>query len=211
MSCSEHRNVHSLLAASSPSGSPTITSTCCPVTASGGICVVSRIDCSHHTGKTRLADACKWVSNFWLLLSLPSLVFIVPVSHVSLQVSRAEIGSSAPIVSIPTTTLGAEKNIAKSSLFNSGHFVSTPWAHPLLLLSAAKTENMLAWNHSAVDQDWFQALVAAVDHRVHDLLANQVHLVVPVKSKHGSRVAPIYGGESRSFHLTYVSFHVILR
>jgi len=172
---------------------------------------VSRIDCSHHTGKTRLADACKWVSNFWLLLSLPSLVFIVPVSHVSLQVSRAEIGSSAPIVSIPTTTLGAEKNIAKSSLFNSGHFVSTPWAHPLLLLSAAKTENMLAWNHSAVDQDWFQALVATVDHRVHDLLANQVHLVVPVESKHGSRVAPIYGGESRSFHLTYVSFHVILR
>ena len=135
MSCSEHRNVHSLLIASSPSGSPTITSSCCPVAASGGICVVSRIDCSHHTGKTRLADACvcavlsksfyqsqgstiggkkhldigllktcKWVPNFWLLLSLPSLVFIVPVSHVSLQVSRAEIGSSAPIVAIPDKT-----------------------------------------------------------------------------------------------------------
>ena len=55
-------------------------------------------------------------------------------------------------------------------------FRSAPWAHPLLLLSAAKTENMLAWNHSAVDQDWFQALVAAVDHRVHHLLSNQVHL-----------------------------------
>ena len=60
MSSSEHRNVHSLLTACSSSGwSPTITSTCtCPVTASGGICVVSRIDCGHHAGKTRLADAC---------------------------------------------------------------------------------------------------------------------------------------------------------
>ena len=48
-----------------------------------------------------LLKTCKWVSNFRLLLSLPSLVFIVPVSHVSLQVSRAEIGSSAPIVTIP--------------------------------------------------------------------------------------------------------------
>ena len=55
-------------------------------------------------------------------------------------------------------------------------FGSAPGAHPLLLLGAAKTENMLAWNHSAVDQDWFQALVAAVDHRVHHLLSNQVHL-----------------------------------
>ena len=34
---------------------------------------------------------------------------------------------------VPTTTLGAEKNIAKSSLFNSGHFVSTPRL-PVLLL-----------------------------------------------------------------------------
>ena len=58
----------------------------------------------------------------------------------------------------------------------TSYFSSAPGAHPLLLLGAAKTENMLAWNHSAVDQDWFQALVATVDHRVHDLLANQVHL-----------------------------------
>ena len=42
---------------------------------------------------------------------------------------------------------------------------------------------MLAWNHSAVDQDRFQALVAAVDHGVHNLLSNQVDLVQKVKVK----------------------------
>jgi len=84
MPSSEHRDVHSFLAACSHSGRPTITSTCCPVAAGGGIRVVSRVDCSHHAGKARLADACKWVPNFHLLLSLPSLAFVVPVSHVGL-------------------------------------------------------------------------------------------------------------------------------
>lgn len=58
MSCREHRNVHSFLAACSPGGSSTITSTWCAVTASGRIRVVSGVDCSHHAGKARLADAC---------------------------------------------------------------------------------------------------------------------------------------------------------
>lgn len=129
----------------------------------------------------------------------------------SLQVPRAQIGPPAPIVPIPATALGAKENVAKSGLFNSGHLVSAPGTHTFLLLCTAETEDMLAWNHSAVDQDWFQALVAAVDHWVHNLLSNQVNLVVPVESKHGSRVTPIYGGESGSFHLTNVGFHVILR
>ena len=55
-------------------------------------------------------------------------------------------------------------------------FRSEPGTHTFLLLCTAETEDMLAWNHSAVDQDRFQALVAAVDHRVHNLLSNQVHL-----------------------------------
>ena len=55
-------------------------------------------------------------------------------------------------------------------------FRSEPGTHTFLLLCTAETEDMLAWNHSAVDQDWFQALVAAVDHWVHNLLSNQVNL-----------------------------------
>ena len=55
-------------------------------------------------------------------------------------------------------------------------FRSAPGAHTFLLLCTAQTEDMLAWNHSAVDQDGFQAFVAAVDHRVHNFLSNQVNL-----------------------------------
>ena len=207
MSGRKHRNVHPFLAAGAPCG---ITFTRCAITASGRICVVSRVDRSHNTGKACLADACKWIPHFLLLLHLPSLAFIVPVSHMSLQVSGTQISPPAPIVSIPTASLGAEENISQPSLFDSGHLIPTPWANSLLLLGATKAEDVFARNHSAVDQDRFQAFVATVDHRVHDLLPNQVHLVVPVKCKHGSRVTPIYRCESRRFYLAYISLHVIL-
>ena len=62
-------------------------------------------------------------------------------------------------------------------------FRSEPGTHTLLLLCTTEAEDMLAWNHSAVDQDRFQALVAAVDHWVHNLLSNQVDLVQKVKVK----------------------------
>ena len=64
---------------------------------------------------------------------------------------------------------------------SSGQF--EPGTQAFLLLCAAETEDMLAWDHSAVDQDWFEAFVAAVDHWVHNLLSNQVNLRYKVQFK----------------------------
>jgi len=171
---------------------------------------VRRIDCCHHAGEARLANPCQEVSNLGLLLSLFALVLVVPVRHMCLQVSRAEICSPAAIVSISAASLCAEENVSKPGLLYSGDFIAASWANTLLLLGTSQAEDVLARDHPAVDEDGLETFVTTVDHRVHDLFPNQVHFVVPVKGQHRGWVASIYRGESRCFHLTNVSFHVIL-
>ena len=96
-----------------------------------------RIDCCHHAGEARLANPCQEVSNLGLLLSLFALVLVVPVRHMCLQVSRAEICSPAAIVSISAASLCAEENVSKSRLLDSGDFIAASWANSPLLLSTS--------------------------------------------------------------------------
>ena len=83
----------------------------------------------------------------------------------------------------------------------------TPPRH-LLLLGAAQAEHVLARDHPPVDQDRLQTLVAAVDHRVDDLLAHQVHLVVPVQGQHWC-ITSVDGSEGWRLQLTDICLHVI--
>jgi len=104
----------------------------------------------------------------------------VPVSNVSLQISAGQISSPAPGVSIPRASLCAKEYVSKPSLFHPGHLVPAPRTSLNLLLATSQAEHMLAGNHPAIDEDRALALVAAVDHGVDHLLADQVELVIPL-------------------------------
>jgi len=51
-----------------------------------------------------------------------------------------------------------------------------------LSAGALEAKDVLAGYHSSVDENRLVALIAAVDHRIEHLLANQAHLVVPLQA-----------------------------
>lgn len=104
----------------------------------------------------------------------------VPVSNVGLEISTGQISPSAPGVSVPRASLGAKEYVSKPSLFHPRHLIPASRTCLNLLLPTCEAEHMLAGNHPAIDEDRALALVAAVDHGVDHLLADQVELVIPL-------------------------------
>lgn len=64
--------------------------------------------------------------------------------------------------------------------------------------------------HTAIYEDWFQTLVAAVYHRIQYFLSYKIHSMVPSQTQHWFWWTSIDGRESRRFQLRYVGFQIEL-
>jgi len=108
------------------------------------------------------------------------------VIDVRLQVPLREIGSPAAGASVPTAAVRAHEHGAQAALLHTEHFVrAAGTALDGLSAGALEAEYVLAGYHPSVDENRLVALIAAVDHRVEYLLANQAHLVIPLQAQHG--------------------------
>lgn len=105
----------------------------------------------------------------------------VSMVDVSLQVPLGKVRPPAARISIPCATVSAHKHCPEPGLLHPDHLLFAAWTHHLHVVGVGtpEAENVLARYHATVDQDWVVALVAAVDHRVEYLLADQVHFVGP--------------------------------
>jgi len=97
-----------------------------------------------------------------------------------LEVTGRQVGAPTTRVTISGSSLSAEVNVAEPRGLHPAHLVLAPRTLLILLFGTSKTKNMFAWYHPAIDEDRFETLVAAVDHGVQDLLANQINLMVPI-------------------------------
>lgn len=79
--------------------------------------------------------------------------------------------------------MGTHENGTQTRLFHSDRFLLAAGTDlEVLRASALQTKDMLTGNHPTVDEDRLVALVADVYHRIQDLLADQVHFVIPIQS-----------------------------
>lgn len=100
---------------------------------------------------------------------------------VGLKVPLAQVCPSTRILSLATPTKGAHEHCPKVALLEALYFVIAPVTRLVSLLSAVIAKHMFTRYHSAVSQNGQGALLAAVNHRVDQLLANQIHLVIPLE------------------------------
>ena len=76
-----------------------------------GVVVGGVVDCGHHAGQARLADAVHHVPQVLLgrlarhFLTFLRFLITVSVSDVGLQVTSTQIRPSTPVIAIPATTL----------------------------------------------------------------------------------------------------------
>lgn len=100
---------------------------------------------------------------------------------VRLQIPLGEVGPATTGTSVTGTTVGAHENGSETGLFDANRlFLAAGADLKVFGASAAQTEDVLAGDHPAVDKNRLVALIADVNHRIEDLFADQVHLVVPV-------------------------------
>lgn len=133
----------------------------------------------------------------------------VPVINVRLQIALREICATTAGAAITTATVRAHEDRAKAGLFDAQHLVAAArTTFDGLSASTLEAKDVFAGYHAAVDKDGFVALVAAMDHRIEHLFANEVHFVVPFKAQHGLRWSTRQCRKCGRFQLWYIRFHV---
>lgn len=131
------------------------------------------------------------------------------VIDVRLQVALRKVCSTAAGAAVATAAVRAHEHGAQATLLHAQHLVRAAGTTlDGLGAGALEAKYMLAGYHAAVDEDRLVALIAAVDHRVQHLLADQAHLVVPLKAQHRLRRSARKRGESGRLQLRYVRLHV---
>ena len=113
--------------------------------------------------------------------------------------------SPAARVPVPGAALSAEEDVSQAALLHARHLVPAHWTCLVPHLAACEADHVLLGNQAAVDEDRALALVLALDHGVHHLLAHQVELVVPRRVEHSLQGAAVYGGEGGRLHLQYTT------
>lgn len=101
------------------------------------------------------------------------------MGDVGLQVPLAQVCPSTRILALATPTISAHEHRPKVALLKALYFVVTPVTRLVSLLSTIIAKHMFTRYHPTISQNGQGAFVAAVDHRVDELLADQIHLVVP--------------------------------
>lgn len=103
------------------------------------------------------------------------------MGDVGLKVPLTQVCPSTRILALATPTIGAHEHCPKVALLKALYFVIAPVTRLVSLFSAVIAKHMFTRYHASVSQNGQCALVAAVNHRVDQLLADQIHLVVPSK------------------------------
>lgn len=100
---------------------------------------------------------------------------------VRLKIPLGQVRSATTGTAVTGSTVGAHEDRSEAGLFDADGFLLAARADlEVFRAGTAQAEDVLAGDHAAVDEDRLVALIADVDHRIEDLFADQVHLVVPV-------------------------------
>lgn len=101
------------------------------------------------------------------------------MGDVGLKVPLTQVCPSTRILALATPTIGTHKHCPKIALLEALYFVVAPVTRLVSLFSTIVAKHMFTRYHSSISQNGQRALVTAVNHRVDQLLADQIHLVVP--------------------------------
>lgn len=97
------------------------------------------------------------------------------------------------------TNIKQELELIKSS-------VTDDMSHVHKNLSTSLFQNNIY--HSSIDEDWFHALITTMYHWIKNFFTNEIHSMIPTKTKHRLRGTTVNCCESWSLQLRYICFQI---